>query len=231
MGGDYLSRMSDRLEKIQKRYQNTKTAGRYDAHRYHDFQGRMNNRTVWAALKKALKNVPAKGRIIDVPCGTGRFSWHLTRAGFQVVASDISAEMLAVAEKAQPTPDCPKPVFLKGDLFNLPYNDFEFDAVLCVRFMNLVDKEVRIAAVQKLARLAPVLIISYYHKYTLKYFSRWIRHRLGLWKSPHPRLTRKAFFDEIQETGMKLRQLITVSPLLSEEWIAVLEHPDASEKK
>ncbi|MEO6184361.1 MAG: class I SAM-dependent methyltransferase [Verrucomicrobiota bacterium] len=223
--------MSDRLQRIQTRYQNSETANRYDSSRYHDFQGRWNNRTVWSVLKKALKHVPAKGRIIDLPCGTGRFSWHLAGEGFQVIASDISTEMLAVAEKAEPYPDCPKPVFQKGDLFNLPFRDDEFDAVFCIRFMNLVEKKVRVAAVKEMARLAPILIISYYHKYTLKYFSRWLRYRLGLRKAPHPRLTKKAFLDEIKETGLYLRQLLPVTPLLSEEWIAILERPNSDVQK
>ncbi len=220
--------MSDRLQRIQTRYQNSETANRYDSSRYHDFQGRWNNRTVWSVLKKALKHVPAKGRIIDMPCGTGRFSWHLAGEGYQVLASDISTEMLAVAEKAQPSPNSPRPVFQKGDLFNLPFKDSEFDAVFCIRFMNLVDRKVRVAAVKEMSRLAPVLIVSYYHKYTFKYLSRWLRYKLGLRKAPHARLTKEAFLDEIKETGLHLRELLPVTPLLSEEWIAVLERSKSS---
>jgi len=213
-------------ETIKARYQNSRVAGEYDDHRYNDWQGRMNNRTVWRKLQAALAGIPAGGRILDVPCGTGRFSWHLAEAGYETIASDVSRDMLAVAEKAGP-PNRPAPRFLEGDLFNLPFRDREFDAVICIRFMNLVDRPVRIEAVQKLARLAPVLVIGYYHCYTLKYLSRWIRHRLGLFKAPGPRLTRASFFDEMKETGCRVRALIPVAPLFSEEWLAVLESPPA----
>lgn len=213
----------DSIETVKSRYQNQRTAERYDDARYNDWQGRLNNWNVWRKLQRALAGVPARGRILDIPCGTGRFSWHLSGAGYQTVACDVSLDMLAVASKAG-GPDAIVPKFMQGDLFNLPFRDKEFDAVICIRFMNLVDRPVRIKTVQALARLAPVLIISYYHPYTLKYAGRWLRKKAGLYrKALSTRLTRRAFLDEINETGCHLRECITVSPLLSEEWLAVLE--------
>ena len=212
-------------ETIRARYQNSRVAGEYDDRRYNDWQGRLNNRTVWRKLRAALAEVPPGGRVLDAPCGTGRFSWHLAGAGFETTACDVSRDMLAVAEKAG-SPGGRAPRFLEGDLFNLPFKDREFDAVVCIRFMNLVDRPVRAEAVRKLARLAPILVIGYYHCYTLKYLSRWIRHRLHLARPPGPRLTRPTFLDEIKETGCRLKQLIPVAPLFSEEWLAVLESPE-----
>ena len=84
---------------------------------------------------------------------------------------------------------------MEGDLFKLPFEDGAFDAVVCIRFMNLVDRPVRVEAVQKLARLAPLLVIGYYHCYTLKYLGRWIRHRLHLFRAPGPRMTRQSASD------------------------------------
>lgn len=210
---------------IRARYQSSRVAGEYDDRRYNDWQGRLNNRTVWRKLLGTLSDVPAGGRVLDVPCGTGRFSWHLASAGFQTTACDVSRDMLARAEKVG-SPGGPAPQFLEGDLFNLPFDDREFDAVVCIRFMNLVDRPVRVEAVQKLARLAPILVIGYYHCYTLKYLSRWIRHRLRLYKPTGPRMTRKSLSEEIKETGCRLKQLVPVAPLFSEEWLAVLETPE-----
>jgi SAM-dependent methyltransferase len=209
-------------EAIRARYQNSRVAGEYDDRRYNDWQGRLNNRTVWRKLMGTLAGVPAGGRVLDVPCGTGRFSWHLAGAGFETTACDVSRDMLALAEKAG-TPNAPAPRFLEGDLFNLPFRDREFDAVVCIRFMNLVDRPVRVETVQKLARLAPILVVAYYHPYTLKYAGRWIRHKIGLRQSLSPRLTRREFLEEIKETGCRLRELVSVAPLFSEEWLAVLE--------
>ncbi len=209
---------------IQNRYKNPVAAGRYDAARYNDWQGRLNNRTVWKKMQQALTGVPKGGRVLDIPCGTGRFSWHLAAAGFKTVACDISCEMLDIARKAG-SKGTTVPEFIEGDMFELPFKDREFDAVVCTRFMNLVERPLRIKAVRALIRLAPVLVVSYYHPYTLKYASRWVRHKTGLRKKISPRISRAELLDEIKETGLHLRKLINVAPLLSEEWLAVLESP------
>jgi len=212
------------LDHIQNRYKNPTTAGRYDDSRYNDWQGRLNNRTVWKKMQQALTGVPKGGRVLDIPCGTGRFSWHLAAAGFQTVACDISREMLDLARKAG-AKGAAAPEFIEGDIFQLPFKDGTFDAVVCTRFMNLVERPVRIKAVRAMSRLAPVLVVSYYHPYTLKYASRWVRHKTGLRKKISPRISRAELLDEIKETGLHLRKLIHVAPFLSEEWLAVLESP------
>jgi 2-polyprenyl-3-methyl-5-hydroxy-6-metoxy-1,4-benzoquinol methylase len=217
-------------EHIQKHYQSPAVAKRYDASRYSDLAGRMNNRSAWRALQKALAPVPAGGRVLDIPCGTGRFSWHLARAGFKTVASDISNDMLKVAADAGPTSGA-RPQFLHADLFNLPFDKDEFDAVVCIRFMNLVGRQHRVSAVQQLSRVAPILVIGYYHPYTLKHVSRTVRHKLGLTRPPNERLTRARLAAEIAETGCRIKAVIPVAPLLSEEWIVLLERIESGDQR
>ncbi len=49
-----------------------------------------------------LEHCPAPGRIIDLGCGTGRLTLALGQRGYQVLAVDLSAEMLnVVAHKAK----------------------------------------------------------------------------------------------------------------------------------
>jgi len=216
------------LELIQTRYRSSEATAIYDR-RYSDVVGQFNYRAMRAALRKALVHVPAGGRILDLPCGTGIFTWFLSHLGYKTLASDISLEMLELTRilkrEAGPTPH-----FFQGDIFRLPLRDRALDAVLCMRFMNLVDRPMRVAAVEELARVAGVVIVSYYHKYTLKHFSRMVRYKLGLRDAPNPRLSRRALVDEIKETGLTLRALISVAPMFSEAWIAVLEHPEGSKK-
>ena len=219
--------MVDRLENIQTRYRDTKVAARYDARRYGDLEGKLNNRAMWNALRRALASVPAHGRLLDVPCGTGRFCWHFARLGYQTVASDISLEMLSVARAAEETGIQSPPRFFQGDIFRLPFTDHRFDAVTCIRLFNLLDRPTRVAALREMARVSNVIIASYYHKYTFKYASRWVRHNLRLRKKPNPRLSRRGLLEEIAEAGLHLHRLIAVAPLLSEAWIAVLTKPNA----
>ena len=51
------------------------------------------------AIQKALALAEGVKTIVDLPCGTGRFTGHLASAGYQVVGSDISIEMMHQAAK------------------------------------------------------------------------------------------------------------------------------------
>lgn len=214
------------LDHIQNRYRNAKVAARYDEIRCTDREDALNHRAMLLALRKALAGVPAGGRVLDIPCGTGRFTWHLAETGYRTFASDISSEMMAVARQANPDTATLGAAFFAGDIFRLPFADRTFDAVVCIRFMNLVERAVRLRAVREMARVADVLVISYYHKYTVKYCSRWLRHRVGLpGKRVSPRLSRRELAGELAETGLNVARVISVAPLLSEAWMAVLIRP------
>jgi ubiquinone/menaquinone biosynthesis C-methylase UbiE len=65
------------------------------------------------------------GRVLDVPCGTGRVAVPLAERGFDVAGLDISESALSVARAAGPGLD-----FRQGDMRVLPWPDNSFDAVL-----------------------------------------------------------------------------------------------------
>ena len=65
------------------------------------------------------------GRVLDVPCGTGRVAVPLAERGFTVAGLDISEAVLAVARRDGPGLD-----FRQGDMRELPWPDESFDAVL-----------------------------------------------------------------------------------------------------
>lgn len=209
--------MSDRLDHIQTRYRDPKVAARYDKSRYVGAEAALNLANMRRAIRRALRDVPAHGRVLDAPCGTGIFTQYLRELGYRTYASDISLEMIGVAQQQGPAH------FFQGDLFRLPFRAGTIDAVFCMRFMNLVDRPTRIRAVQAMSKTAPVLVVSYYHKYTVKYLGRWLRHKLGLRKTLNARLSRAELLAEIAESGLKLKELIAVAPGFSEAWIAVLE--------
>lgn len=207
-------------ETLATKYSDESVAARYHADRYSDWQGRMNQWFMGRAIISALSGVPKGGTVLDVPCGTGQYCWALAKHGFQTVASDISLAMIQQARNQ--SNGLGEVGFFRGDIFSLPFPDKSFDAAMCLRFTNLVGPELRVKAVQELARVAPIVVVSYYHPYTLKYCSRWTRQALGGRNKLKPRLTRSALRQEIGATGLRLERLITVVPVLSEAWIAVL---------
>lgn len=208
-------------ETLATKYSDESVAARYHADRYSDLQGRINLWFMVRAINSALSGVPKGGTVLDVPCGTGQYCWAIAKKGFQMVASDISLAMIQQARN-QNGSENGQVGFFRGDIFSLPFPTKSFDAAMCLRFTNLVGPELRVKAVQELARVAPVVVVSYYHPYTLKYCSRWTRQALGGRNKLKPRLTRTALRQEIEATGLRLERLITVVPVLSEAWIAVL---------
>ena len=50
-------------------------------------------------MRKAFRVMPRDQTLLDLPCGTGRFSEVLLEEGFKVVGIDISQTMLEVAKR------------------------------------------------------------------------------------------------------------------------------------
>jgi SAM-dependent methyltransferase len=70
-------------------------------------------------------HLPPGGRVLDVPCGTGRHAELLAAQGFTVAGLDISERVLEVARAAVPGAD-----FRQGDMRELPWGDASFDGLI-----------------------------------------------------------------------------------------------------
>jgi len=173
-------------ERLAAKYRDTAVVAHYDAARYDHWMGRLNNRRAWTVLRNVLADLPHGATILDVPTGTGRFAWHLARQGWHVLAADVSNEMLSIARSKADPALCSKVTFVQADIFHLPYADAQCDAAVCVRLFNLLDRHDRIAALRELQRVAKTVVVSYYHPFTLKFASRWLRSRLRLTNLPAP---------------------------------------------
>ncbi len=74
-------------------------------------------------IERALRLEPG-GRILDVPCGTGRVGRRLAAKGYDVVGVDITERFLEEARRAGLTVE-------RADMRELPF-DAEFDAAVCM---------------------------------------------------------------------------------------------------
>ena len=210
---------------LTEKYNDPIVAEGYHRRRYGDWQGRLNLRAMRHALAKALVHVLPGGRVLDVPCGTGQYSWALAVAGFQVTAADSSPEMLKVAATLLRIQVVHAPRFQVEDIFRLSFDPLSFEAAVCIRFFNLVDRARRIAALRELSRVADVVIASYNHRPCLKHLSRLVRFSMGRHSRPKARLSRQQLVEESGEAGLVLGKLIPVAPLLSEVSLLVLAKP------
>jgi SAM-dependent methyltransferase len=82
-------------------------------------------------VNRALNMLRPQGgeRVLDLACGSGRHSIELARRGFSVVGSDISGELIEIADRAAAAAPELEVSFLEGDLRELEF-EAEFDIVL-----------------------------------------------------------------------------------------------------
>ncbi len=134
-GFQAASRGSDHV-KGREWYQADDVAAEYEEKRF-SRGGRLIDRREKGAVLDAL--APVEGReILEIACGTGRFTVALAERDAEIVGLDISAEMLARGrEKARRAGRSVE--FLRGDAGRLPFPDDSFDAVFAMRFFHLAD--------------------------------------------------------------------------------------------
>ncbi len=84
-------------------------------------------------LKSAATVLPSSGRVLDAGAGTGRFSVHYLRQGFDVTLLDLSKGMLDVARTriGEEFPSDAPVRYVEGSIDDLPFEDGAFDFVFC----------------------------------------------------------------------------------------------------
>ncbi len=102
------------------------------------------------ALEQAVASLPA-GRTLDVACGTGFLTRHLTGS---VTGLDQSERMLQIARER-----VPRGRFVPGDALELPFEDGSFDRVFTGHFYGHLEDGARDAFVAQARRLAPELVV------------------------------------------------------------------------
>jgi SAM-dependent methyltransferase len=210
-------------------YRSAAVAEDYDFHRFSSPERQKRNARKWAAIRKALSATTGVRTILDLPCGTGRFTGGLAREGYEVIGSDISMEMLAKAAKieVQLPPNAPGAVrgYLQANGEHLPLKNDSLDCVVCIRFMMHVDEATRVRILTEFARVSRRwVIVDYRHKYTFRYVLSHTFGKLGLGRTPLDRVSTKGLHDEFKRAGLAIREIVRVStPLLSDKWVVLSE--------
>ena len=120
-------------------YQAADVAEEYEDKRF-SRGGRLIDRREKEAVLDALGPIDGKN-VLEIACGTGRFSVLLGDRGANVVGLDISPAMLAQGrEKVHRLGTADRVEFIRGDASRLPFPDDHFDAVLAMRFFHLAPK-------------------------------------------------------------------------------------------
>jgi ubiquinone/menaquinone biosynthesis C-methylase UbiE len=122
--------------KGQEWYQADSVAEEYDAKRF-SRGGRLIDRREKEAVLEAVAPVEDR-EVLEIACGTGRFTAMLAERGADIVGLDISEAMLSQGrEKARRAGVSDHIEFMRGDAARLPFPDDHFDTVFAMRFFHL----------------------------------------------------------------------------------------------
>jgi len=125
--------------KGQEWYQQEDVVDEYEDKRFSRGGGRLTDRLEKSAVFEALAPIEDKN-VLEIACGTGRFTVMMAERGADVVGLDISAPMLGEGRaKARQAGVVDRIDFMRGDAARLPFPDDHFDAVYAVRFFHLAD--------------------------------------------------------------------------------------------
>jgi SAM-dependent methyltransferase len=206
-------------------YRSDSVAQDYDFHRFSTTERQKRNVRKWAAIRKALAMTTGVRTILDLPCGTGRFTGALAREGFEVVGSDISLEMLRKAAAIPGGQQRAIRGYLQANAEHLPLLDGSLDCVVCIRFMMHVDPATRVRMLREFRRVSRRwAIVDYRHKYTFRYVLTHTFGKLGLGRAPLSRVSHRDLEQEFRDAGFAIRSVIRVStPLLSDKWVVLAE--------
>lgn len=101
-----------------------------------------------AACDAHLEFLPDGGKVLDLCCGQGTLTAKLAKRNLEVVGLDFSPGMLKRARAA-----APGVLFAEGDAQALPYDDKDFDAVVCnFGMMHIPDQPKALAEVARVLK-------------------------------------------------------------------------------
>jgi len=115
------------------------SASKYDKRRFETEHGKLFHFLEMEQLEKGISGLKKDALICEVGCGTARFSRYLAEKGFNVVATDISFDMLKIAKEKCSGIKNIKFYISEGSSLN--FNDEKFDFVFAIRVLNQTESE------------------------------------------------------------------------------------------
>ncbi len=205
-------------------YQDVGIVDRYNKKRFKDGLHGKSTRRKWSLIQKALHGIEGIETVMDLPCGTGRFTQQILNQGWRLINSDISNAMLSQArDLAENDPDLIGS--LRADAEALPLADSSIDLVLCIRFLMHVPREVRPAIFREFARVTKRwVVLDVRHTYCINTHMKRIRSRFNpKVKVPNFRYTMKTLNEDIRAGGLRIKRHVWNTPPFSEKLVLLCE--------
>jgi 2-polyprenyl-3-methyl-5-hydroxy-6-metoxy-1,4-benzoquinol methylase len=205
-------------------YKAVAVAREYDRIRFSSLAGRTFNALEKQQIRRIFADIPKESRILDMPCGTGRFAEVLLEMGYHVTGVDISEAMLEVArEKLAPFGNALTTRTI--DVRELAKTEQKsFDITLCARFLMHFPLDRQIEFMRSIASLTRHTVI-FTQSFSSPY-QRMRRRAKGLigkaLPSSHP-ITEIELKKLLQGAGLREIKRIRPMPLLTEVIYVICE--------
>jgi ubiquinone/menaquinone biosynthesis C-methylase UbiE len=207
--------------KAKKKYRDVRIAERYDQTRFTGALGRIKLKRDQALVSRALRTMDPIGCVLDLPCGTGRFTPVLQERAGRVVSADISREMMAVAASRFPSA---KVGFIQCSVEALPFQDSCFDLTFTARFLLHLPLDLRQAAFRELSRVSKRWV--FFDCLMEAGPKGWLRRLLAPMqkgRKPKKRLKKEELSRILDQTGLRVHRIYRPSWFFSEKWMVLCE--------
>lgn len=175
-------------------------------------------------LKKELSRFTwsSEDRLLDIPCGTGILGKLLHSFPFQIVASDISREMIELAREEYPSDRLIKCV--EADITATGFDREQFTCIIVLGFFHRVPIEIKRAALVEISSLSShVVILSCSIDNPVQRIKKKILSLIRRKHVPAPcPISLSEMSDEFERAGLEVIRRRKVIPILSAEMIFVL---------
>ena len=210
-------------EQKKRHYQSREVVEKYNRVRFKGgFEGR-TTRNKWNMILRAVRGLEGIRRVLDLPCGTGRFTRQITARGWKLVNGDISLPMLSSAREVA-VGDANLIGSARMDAEHLPLADSSLDLVLSIRFLMHVPRAVRPRIFAEYARVGRWVVLDVRHKYCLntwlKRVRRLFRKRVKL---PEHRYSLRELEQDIAAGGLRIVRRVWNWPPFSEKLVLLCE--------
>ncbi|MCY3022367.1 MAG: class I SAM-dependent methyltransferase [Planctomycetota bacterium] len=194
---------------------------------------RINNYSIYRALRRAIRDCRAEQPILMAPCGYGWFFDRFRQDRIEVVGIDIEPAAVEFARAAV----TPPMRVLQGNILEMPFNDGEFDFVISNRFVLHFNAEFRAKAMKELARVTRRHLLVHYDSNSLRQILRRIRgaqeperdveHAPG-WKKTKRKERKLLYTPEMMAAegapaGLRVKELYYVCYMLSDRVYCLYE--------
>ena len=124
---------------------------------FYDLAQKANGRAFGDMLKVLTSLVPDGATVLEVAAGTGEISLAISNSASEILCTDISHKMLAVARKKASKQSVQNIIFDNINIFDTGKTEGAYDVVIASQVLHLIDNPENAAA--ELRRVAKDMVI------------------------------------------------------------------------